>query len=557
MCRFFFLNNVQGDCPVHQNIKKNMKNILTTFALSLVFVLIGLGQNNSLDFDGTDDYIDLGDINALDGLSSLTIEVWLKLHNHGAFDRIIVKEIDGDPTNGWGMALSSTSGELSLYTRNGSNSNPQTTGNVIPLNTWTHIAYVFDGSGSGNTDRLKCYVNGSPVTLSYNGTVPSSLNSNNSSVTISRTSNAAGNYIDAQMDDIRIWTVARTQTEIQNNKDTELTGTETGLFSYYKMDNASSTCDIVDCNSNESHGTKNGTGGSNNLPQYSSDVPVLTNIGCGAAINCSSDNLNISGCTGGVSGANGNYTYQSNNANGCRCYESAGGAESIWANGSPINEWIWDGDGGCNTGFGIGTDIDCDITTNFVGSNGCIVGTVLPVEFINFKVIKNPDHLLFSWSTSSENQNKGFYVERSTNAQNWETIDFLPGKGTTYENQHYQYLDYSPLIGVSYYRLKQVDLDKMFEYSKVIAITYEYLAQKIQVFPNPSNGLINLQINNLLNQKMKIQITDSLGKNIWESELIENETHWKKEMTIKVNGIYFINIQIGNNIFNKRMIITN
>ena len=87
-----------------------MKFFLATFTLVSAFVVIGVGQNNSLDFDGTDDYVDLGDINELDGLSALTIEVWLKLHTHRAFDRIIVKEIDGDATNGWGMALSSTPG---------------------------------------------------------------------------------------------------------------------------------------------------------------------------------------------------------------------------------------------------------------------------------------------------------------------------------------------------------------------------------------------------------------------------------------------------------------
>jgi hypothetical protein len=58
------------------------------------------------------------------------------------------------------------------------------------------------------------------------------------------------------------------------------------------------------------------------------------------------------------------------------------------------------------------------------------------------------------WQTASEENNKGFDIERSIDGKNWETIDFVQGNGTTLMTQDYTYIDKNPVNENSYYRLK-------------------------------------------------------------------------------------------------------
>ena len=162
-----------------------------------------------------------------------------------------------------------------------------------------------------------------------------------------------------------------------------------------------------------------------------------------------------------------------------------------------------------------------------------------------------------NWETASELNNSGFEIHKSNNGKDWETIDFAVGQGTTIETSTYQYEDLSPLIGANYYRLKQIDFDGAFEYSKVIVIEYKIDDNNISIFPNPSNAIINLQIDNPANQRLQIKILDNLGRIIKDSEIIEGENNWQQEMEIKEKGIYTIAIQIGNEIFYKRIVIAN
>ena len=180
----------------------------------------------------------------------------------------------------------------------------------------------------------------------------------------------------------------------------------------------------------------------------------------------------------------------------------------------------------------------------------------LPVELIKFEAKVTPfNEVKLFWQTASELNNSGFEIHKSNNGKDWETIDFIEGQGTTIEVSNYQYEDQNPLIGTNYYRLKQVDFDGAFEYSKTIAVEYNIEESNITIFPNPSNGVVNLQINNPSNQSIQIKILDNLGRIIRDSEIIEGEANWQQEMVIKEKGIYTVAIQIGNEIVYKRIVI--
>ena len=125
-----------------------------------------------------------------------------------------------------------------------------------------------------------------------------------------------------------------------------------------------------------------------------------------------------------------------------------------------------------------------------------IAGMLLPIELISFTGRSQNNQNLLQWATASESQNKGFDIEASPNPSKggeftWRTIGFVAGKGTTNERQNYRFVDDVPSKGVTYYRLKQLDEDGRFEYSKTIAIDSK--GEKVaSVFPNPSTGIFTI-----------------------------------------------------------------
>jgi hypothetical protein len=190
-------------------------------------------RNNALNFDGTDDYVTCGDIDAIDGATTLTIETWIYPESFVLYATPISKT--ADVSNCVGIQYRNTSGNIAMFARDG-NSIPRatTTSNVLTLNTWTHVAFVYDGTQATNTDRIKCYINGSEVALSFLGTIPTQLDDNSADFLLGSFMPASSHF-DGSLDEVRIWSTARSEAEIQSLMNSELCGSETGLIAYYNF----------------------------------------------------------------------------------------------------------------------------------------------------------------------------------------------------------------------------------------------------------------------------------------------------------------------------------
>ena len=144
---------------------------------------------------------------------------------------------------------------------------------------------------------------------------------------------------------------------------------------------------------------------------------------------------------------------------------------------------IWSGDGGNTHQNGSGA---FNIDYYKVHS----IATTLPVELLHFKGIFTQKGNLLTWATVSEKNNDHFDIERSTDAKTFSKIGVQKGYGTTSQAQNYDYLDTNPFAGVNYYRLKQVDTDGQFTYSKTVSVEMGKRDKNINIFPNPvSNDL--------------------------------------------------------------------
>jgi trimeric autotransporter adhesin len=139
----------------------------------------------------------------------------------------------------------------------------------------------------------------------------------------------------------------------------------------------------------------------------------------------------------------------------------------------------------------------------------CVI--MLPVTWLDFTGQLVTNKVILNWKTASEQNNTGFDVERSADGRSWSKIGFIPGKINSALLSSYSYSDLSPLKGLSYYRLKQIDLDDKFTYSSVVRINY-VINGEVAIWPNPVKDLLNIEINQRYrNEKMYLTVTDMKG----------------------------------------------
>ncbi len=160
---------------------------------------------------------------------------------------------------------------------------------------------------------------------------------------------------------------------------------------------------------------------------------------------------------------------------------------------------------------GIGFDI------NFSGTAGldCVV---LPLELTEFGGEKVKEQNLLHWATAREFNTSHFEIERSNDAMDFIKIGELKSGNKKMENQLYQYWDAEPQTGINYYRLKQVDLDGTFTYTKTIAIDNQGVITSFEIqkmYPNPAQNSINFVFAvPSSNSELQIEIFDSNGKSV-------------------------------------------
>lgn len=105
-------------------------------------------------------------------------------------------------------------------------------------------------------------------------------------------------------------------------------------------------------------------------------------------------------------------------------------------------------------------------------TEGSAVSTSLPVELSRFDAERKGNEAVeVVWQTQSEYTNKGFYLERMLDSeQEFEAISFTDGMGTSTTVTNYSYTDENASTSISYYRLRQVDMDGQFSYSDIVAV---------------------------------------------------------------------------------------
>lgn len=145
----------------------------------------------------------------------------------------------------------------------------------------------------------------------------------------------------------------------------------------------------------------------------------------------------------------------------------------------------------------------------------------LPIELADFHATPVGEDVELTWVTNQEINSDYFEIERSSDGALFETLERVEGAGNTTTEQAYKVMDYDPLPGKSYYRLRNMDLDGIETYSEVETVLFGHDDQ-IDVYPSPAHeffnfvytgeaGPIHVEIYDLKGARMQVADFDEVG----------------------------------------------
>ena len=246
---------IKASYNIYINVNDGANNYAKAFTVSVTNVLepitdLGFHISKAYKFNGTNNYIEVP-YAAENHPSNFTIELWARLdQTTNNFQSPLSSRYGSAPWNNlsgynfyavnglekWSFTAGSGAWE-------GINTSISTNkeiydGNTLKFGIWTHLASTYDGT------TYRFYVNGvlaGSKTAGYSRVGFNSIPARPLRIGAGRTEGSATYFFNGAVDEVRIWNYARTQNEINNNKNAVLSGQETGLVSYYSFDNGNAS----------------------------------------------------------------------------------------------------------------------------------------------------------------------------------------------------------------------------------------------------------------------------------------------------------------------------
>ncbi len=537
----------------------------------------------ALYFDGSNDYVSVPDADELDLLDNFTVELWVKPELLNYF-LLITKATNVYGTDGFSIVRSTSNGGY-LVLEN------QINHGDLSVNKWNHIAAV------KNNGTRHLYVNG--VEFNFDGVSRFYEPENNSSAFKIGGDNLNGGYFQGWIDEIRVWNKVLTLQQIRENMYKTLETTNDNLIGYWQFNEDSGSNTLID-GTNKHHGSlinmdantcwvsstvPVGSGTSNSISAFSSGTASLGNVTITTTndfdnevrfVNTEINHLPNTDLPSGITLKGSRYFV-------IKCYGTPGnfsvdlrftlGPSILDARADTYPDGVklyrrdsnGDGDWTFVTSASSANSVTGEVTfTGILSFSQFAIGedeSALPVELTSFKAAAENNKVILNWQTATEVNNYGFSIERSQKLEdrsqnNWIEIGFVEGCGNSNSSKQYSFVDESVPGGKYSYRLKQIDTDGSFSYSKEITVEIhrgESLPTDFvlyQNYPNPFNPVTVINYQLPVSSNVQLKLFDITGKEIATliNEVKEagyynyNLDASELELT---SGIYFYKLQTG------------
>lgn len=175
--------------------------------------------------------------------------------------------------------------------------------------------------------------------------------------------------------------------------------------------------------------------------------------------------------------------------------------------------------------------------------------SVLPVDITRFTAAPSFNKVTLLWTTASELMSDRFIIEKSADGARFEAIATVSGAGNSNQPIDYSYVDMAPYATITYYRLKQVDINGSFKYSAIIPVRMnEKLFASVAVSPNPVVDKININIHSVEAGRGVIRIVNANGAVVQQlsKELLKGINVFSVGSMQLSKGVYMVQVTTQN-----------
>ncbi|MEZ4684864.1 MAG: T9SS type A sorting domain-containing protein [Bacteroidia bacterium] len=161
----------------------------------------------------------------------------------------------------------------------------------------------------------------------------------------------------------------------------------------------------------------------------------------------------------------------------------------------------------------------------------------LPVDLVEFTAEQIGDRLAeIRWTSQVETQTEAYIVERSLDGAAFEVLKETPATGPG----QYRLQDVNPYLPVTHYRLRWRDTDGQTGLTETLEVVFSEPVLELTVFPNPSNGMIEIQYGENLSVFRSISLIDGMGKMVFEQKKLPESLGTSFDLSGFPSGVYQI-----------------
>jgi hypothetical protein len=206
--------------------------------------------------------------------------------------------------------------------------------------------------------------------------------------------------------------------------------------------------------------------------------------------------------------------------------------------------------------------------TDTVGNTSMLSGSkTVPVRITLFKAKTLPNgKIQLYWHTETENNNFGFYIQKSSDKEYWQDVAFVPGAGTTVQPKSYEFTDSAPTVDKIWYRLRQIDFDGNENYSRIAFIDNKLVTafELLAPYPNPFNASTKIVFELKKDDHVTCKVLNLKGETVQtllDEDMAngQHKTHWngqdEKGMTV-ASGVYIIHLAIKDHVETRKVVFT-
>ncbi|MGF1533821.1 MAG: T9SS type A sorting domain-containing protein [Bernardetiaceae bacterium] len=173
----------------------------------------------------------------------------------------------------------------------------------------------------------------------------------------------------------------------------------------------------------------------------------------------------------------------------------------------------------------------------------------LPVSLVQFSLQSDEERrVLLRWTTASERNNEGFYIEKSHNGIDFREIGFVRGIGDSDQLNRYVFLDEEQKAGRWYYRLRQIDYDGTTTYSNVLTADLGQAralsSEQFAVYPNPARDVLHVEGLHSLLEMPQMRLINATGAIVWQSSTQSLSKNYRMDIDIShlARGFYILQL---------------